>query len=96
MKRKAVLLKCVRRRPVSLWYALYRRLGLRLDITGAADPQIDRPVLAWAPLHRQLQKRKFVQDPSAAQKRLVPEDLALTREVEARWLFVCRKIWLIA
>lgn len=60
------------------------RPGLGLDITGAADSQIDRPALAWAQLRERLQKRKFVQDPAAAQKGLIAENIELSNEEEAR------------
>lgn len=70
----------------ALGKALEDRPGLRLDITGAADPQIDRPALAWAQLHKQLQKRKFVQDPSAAQKGLIVENIELSDEEEPRFI----------
>ncbi|MGD9850378.1 MAG: DUF748 domain-containing protein [Nitrospirales bacterium] len=68
----------------ALGKALEDRPGLRLDITGAADPQIDRPALAWTQLRKQLQKRKFVQDSSAAQEGVNVENIKLSNEEEAR------------
>lgn len=66
--------------------ALEDRLGLRLEVTGAVDPQIDRQALAWSRLRKQLQKKKFVKDPSSAKKGLTVEEMPLTPEEEARGL----------
>lgn len=68
----------------ALGKGLEDRPGLGLDITGAADSQIDRPALAWAQLRERLQKKKFVQDPAAAQKGLLVENIELSNEEEAR------------
>ncbi|MDR4494478.1 MAG: DUF748 domain-containing protein [Nitrospirales bacterium] len=78
------LLSSEQEKLTALGKALGDRPGLRLDITGAADPQTDRPALAWAQLRKQLQKRKFIQNPSAGQKVVIVENIELTQEEEAR------------
>ncbi|WP_342348818.1 DUF748 domain-containing protein [uncultured Nitrospira sp.] len=70
----------------SLGQALGDRPALRLDIAGAADPQVDRQGLASAQLWKQLQKRKFVQGSSSATKGVSLEQIELSSEEEERLL----------
>jgi flagellar motor protein MotB len=66
--------------------ALDDRPLLRLEITGAADPQADRQALAAGQLRKQLQKRKFVQGSSSASKGVSVEQIELNPAEEARLL----------
>ena len=59
---------------------------MRLDIAGAADPQVDRQGLASAQLWKQLQKQKFVQGSSSATKGVSLEQIELSSEEEERLL----------
>jgi flagellar motor protein MotB len=71
----------------ALGKALAERPGLRLDITGAADPDMDVRALAEAKLLTQLKKAKFVQQsPSGDQASASVELLELTQEEEAEYL----------
>jgi hypothetical protein len=70
----------------ALGKALDDRPALRLEITGAADPQVDRQALATGQLRKQLQKRKFVQGSSAATKEVSVEQIELNPEEEVRLL----------
>jgi flagellar motor protein MotB len=71
----------------ALGKALTERPGLRLDITGAADPDMDVRALAEAKLLTQLKKAKFVQQPpSGDQASVSVELLELTNEEEAEYL----------
>ncbi|PJA77763.1 MAG: hypothetical protein CO149_07720, partial [Nitrospirae bacterium CG_4_9_14_3_um_filter_51_5] len=70
----------------ALGKALDDRPALRLEVTGAADPQIDRHALAAGQLRRQLQKRKFVQGSSSARKEVPVEQIELNPEEEGRLL----------
>ena len=70
----------------ALGKALDDRPALRLEITGAADPQVDRQALAAGQLRKQLQKRKFVQGSSAATKEVSVEQIELNPEEEVRLL----------
>lgn len=62
------------------------RPALRLEITGAADPQVDRPALAARQLQKQLQQRKFVQSSSSALKGVSVEQIELNPEEKNRLL----------
>lgn len=66
----------------ALGQALADRPALRLDIAGAADPQVDRHALAVEHLRKQLQKRKFVQGSSSATKGVTVEQIELNPEEE--------------
>lgn len=66
--------------------ALDDRPALRLEITGAADPQVDRQALAAGELRKQLQKRKFVQGSASAMKGLSVEQIELDPDEERRLL----------
>ncbi len=66
----------------ALVQALGDRPALRLDIAGAADPQVDRQGLASAQLRKQLQKRKFVQGSSSATDGVSLEQIELSPEEE--------------
>ena len=66
--------------------ALDERPALRLEITGAADPQVDRQALAAGELRKQLQKRKFVQNSASAMKEVSVEQIELNPEEERRLL----------
>ena len=66
--------------------ALDDRPALRLEITGAADPQVDRQALAAGELRKQLQKRKFVQSSASAMKEVSVEQIELNPEEERRLL----------
>jgi len=71
----------------ALGKALAERPGLRLDITGAADSDVDGRALAEAKLLTQLKKAKFVQQPpSGDQASVSVELLELTNEEEAEYL----------
>lgn len=70
----------------ALGQALADRPALRLDIAGAADPQVDRQALASGQLWKQLQKRKFVQGSSSATKEMSLEQIELSPEEEGRLL----------
>ena len=72
---------------VALAKALSDRPALGLDVTGAADSEVDGRALAEAKLLTQLKKVKFVkQPPSGDQARAAVEQLALTPEEEAEYL----------
>jgi uncharacterized protein DUF748 len=72
---------------VALGKALSDRPGLRLDVTGAADPNVDGRALAEAKLLTQMKKTKFVQrTPSGDQASVSVELLELTQEEEAQFL----------
>ena len=66
--------------------ALDERPALRLEITGAADPQVDRQALAAGQLRKQLQKRKFVQSSSSTMQGVPVEQIELNPEEEGRLL----------
>jgi len=66
--------------------ALDDRPGLRLEVTGAADPQVDRQALAAGQLRKQLQKRKFVQSSASAMKEVSVEQIELNPEEEGQLL----------
>ena len=71
----------------ALGKALAERPGLRLDITGAADFDVDGRALAEAKLLAQLKKAKYVQQPlSGKQATVLVELLELTKEEEAQYL----------
>ncbi len=70
----------------ALGQALADRPVLRLDIAGAADPQVDRQGLAAGQLLKQLQKRKFVQDSTSAKKEMSFEQIKLSPEEEGHLL----------
>jgi len=71
----------------ALGKALADRPGLRLDITGAADMDVDGSALAEAKLLTQLKKAKFVQQPpSGDQASISVESLELAPEEEAQYL----------
>lgn len=71
----------------ALGKALAERPGLRLDITGAADSNVDGRALAEAKLLTQLKQAKFVQQsPSGDQASVSMELLELTNEEEAQYL----------
>ncbi|MCA9499799.1 MAG: DUF748 domain-containing protein, partial [Nitrospira sp.] len=70
----------------ALGQALADRPALRLDIAGAADPQVDRQGLAAGQLLKQLQKRKFVQGSSSTTKGVSLEQIELSPEEEERLL----------
>ena len=71
----------------ALGKALAERPGLRLDITGAADPDTDVRALAEAKLLLQMKKAKFVQQPSSGKEEaLSVESLELTPEEEVQYL----------
>ncbi len=70
----------------ALGQALGDRPALRLDIAGAADPQVDRQGLAAAELRKQLQKRKFVQGSSSVSEGRSLEQIELNPEEEGRLL----------
>ncbi len=69
---------------LALGKAIAERPGLRLEITGAADPDVDSRALAAAKLLLQLKKAKFVEQPhsneegdiSIDQVKLMPEEKA--------------------
>ncbi|MDT3778590.1 DUF748 domain-containing protein [Nitrospira sp. MA-1] len=69
-----------------LGQALADRPALRLDIAGAADPQVDRQGLAEGQLLKQLQKRKFIQGSSSSTKGVSLEQIELSLEEEGRLL----------
>ena len=67
--------------------ALAERPGLRLEITGAADPDADVRALAEAKLLTQLKKAKYVQQPRSGEQASVSlELLELTKEEEAQYV----------
>jgi len=70
----------------ALGKALNDRPGLRLEIAGAADPQVDRQALAAGQLRKQLQKRKIVLDSPSSMKGLPVDQIALNPDEEARLL----------
>jgi Domain of Unknown Function (DUF748) len=70
----------------ALGQALADRPALRLDIAGAADPQVDRQGLAAGQLLKQLQQRKFVQGSSSSTKGVSLEQIELSPEEEERLL----------
>lgn len=71
----------------ALGKTLAERPGLRLDITGAADSNVDGRALAEAKLLTQLKQAKFVQQsPSGDQASVSMELLELTNEEEAQYL----------
>lgn len=72
----------------ALGQALVDRPALRLDIAGAADPQVDRQGLAAGELRKQLQQRKFVQGSSSAREGMSLDQIALSPEEEGRLLAV--------
>ncbi|MCW5784555.1 MAG: DUF748 domain-containing protein [Nitrospirales bacterium] len=69
-----------------LGQALGDRPALRLDIAGAADPQVDRQGLASRELRKQLQQRKFVQGSSSAREGMSLDQVELSPEEEGRLL----------
>ncbi len=72
---------------VALAKALSDRPALRLDITGAADSEVDRSALAEAKLLTQLKKVKFVQQPpSGDQTSAAVAQLELTPKEETQYL----------
>ena len=70
----------------SLGKALEERPALRLEVAGSADTQVDQPAMAWLQLRKQLQKKKYVQDPAAGAKGVPVSEVELTTEEEARYL----------
>ncbi len=67
--------------------ALADRPGLRLDVTGAADPDLDKTALAARQLQLRLQKAKFVeQAPGEKQAKVAVEQIELTPEEERHFL----------
>jgi hypothetical protein len=70
----------------ALGQALADRPALRLEIAGAADPQVDRHALAAGQLRKQLQKRQFAQGSSSATKGVSVEQIELNPEEEGRLL----------
>jgi len=70
----------------ALGKALSDRPALRLEIAGAADPQVDRQALAAGQLRKQLKKRKFVQASSSPMKEVSVEEIELNPEEEVRLL----------
>ncbi|HBP87021.1 MAG TPA: hypothetical protein DD706_04910, partial [Nitrospiraceae bacterium] len=70
----------------ALGQALVDRPALRLDIAGAADPQVDRQSLAAGQLRKQLQKRKFVQGSSSETQGMSLEQIELSPGEEERLL----------
>ncbi|MDH5297370.1 MAG: hypothetical protein OEW26_09595, partial [Nitrospirota bacterium] len=66
--------------------ALEDRPALRLEITGAAHPLVDRQALAAGQLRKQLQKRKFVQSSSSTMQGVPVEQIELNPEEEGRLL----------
>jgi hypothetical protein len=71
----------------ALGKALAERPGLRLDIAGVADFDVDGRALAEAKLLAQLKKAKYVQQPSSGKQATVSvELLELTKEEEAQYL----------
>jgi uncharacterized protein DUF748 len=68
----------------ALGQALGDRPALRLDITGAADRQVDHQGLAAGELRKQLQQRKFVQGSSSAREGMSLEQIELSPEEEGR------------
>jgi hypothetical protein len=70
----------------ALGKALDDRPALRLEITGTADPQVDRQALAAGQLRKQLQKRTFVQGSSAVTKEVSVEKIELNPEEEVQLL----------
>ncbi|GJL58939.1 MAG: ATPase [Nitrospirales bacterium] len=70
----------------ALGQALGDRPALRLDIAGAADPQVDRQGLAAGELRKQLQKRKFIQGSSSVTKGVSLEQIELSPDEEERLL----------
>jgi len=71
----------------ALGKALNERPGLRLDITGAADSEIDGRALAEAKLLLQMKKMKFVRQPSSGEQAPVSaEAVELTLEEESKFL----------
>ena len=81
------LLPTEQEKLVALAKALSDRPALGLDITGAADSEVDGSALAEAKLLTQLKKAKFVeQPPSGAQTSEAVAQLQLTSEDEAQYL----------
>ena len=70
----------------ALGHALDDRPALRLEITGAADPQVDRHALAAGQLRKQLQKRSLVQGSSSSGQGVALEEIELNPEEEDRLL----------
>ncbi len=70
----------------ALGQALGDRPALRLDIAGAADPQVDRQGLAAGELRKQLQKQKFIQGSSSVTKGVSLEQIELSPEEEEHLL----------
>ncbi|MGP0594850.1 DUF748 domain-containing protein [Nitrospira sp. T9] len=70
----------------ALGQALGDRPALRLDIAGAADPQVDHQGLAAGELRKQLQQRKFVQGSSSAREGMSLDQIELSPEEEGRLL----------
>ncbi|MCB9776235.1 MAG: DUF748 domain-containing protein [Nitrospiraceae bacterium] len=70
----------------TLGQALGDRPALRLDIAGAADPQVDREGLAAREFRKQLQQRKFVQGSSSAREGMSLDKIELSPEEEGRLL----------
>jgi hypothetical protein len=72
---------------VALGKALSDRPGLRLDIAGAVDSNVDGRALAEAKLLAQMKKIKFVQQPPSGDQATVSvELLELTKEDESQYL----------
>ncbi len=72
---------------VALAKALSDRPALGLDITGAADPEVDGRALSEAKLLTQLKKAKFVQQPPSGDQTFeAVAQLELTTEDEAQYL----------
>ncbi len=71
---------------LALGKAIAERPGLRLEITGAADPDLDSKALAAAKLLTQLKKAKFVeQPPSSEEGEISIDQVELTPEEEAQF-----------
>ena len=71
----------------ALGKALAVRPGLRLEVTGAADSDVDGPALAEAILLEQLKKAKFVQLPaSATQGDISIDQIELTTDEKRHYL----------
>ncbi len=71
---------------LALGKAIAERPGLRLEITGAADSDMDRKALAAAKLLTQLKKAKFVeQPPSKGEGDVSVDRVELTSEEEAQF-----------
>ncbi len=67
--------------------AINDRPGLRLDITGAADLEVDRKALAEEQLRTKMKKAKFVQQAPSSEKALESVELIeLTPEEESQYL----------